>query len=360
MKSSRRSKDLPLYCEECGDYCAAERLLMCTRCKRIKCIKHTELDVTQKHKHESIVASNGRTFKIRYGNCEHCATTSSSASKVTYAKAAAYATGTGLPLSIEEKDEDQSKTTSLSSSDFPILSPIQSEGEDEDDEETLQKSSKIKAVSPTSFDEGPPNSAAATTTPPMKIGAVPTKYANVEHLVVNCEFEGYDAYVGPTSFWENPYAIGRDGSRITVIKQYEAYIKRTPRIWNKLPELRGLKLGCICAPNLCHAHVLAFHADEYTGTIPEPGWEDDTTTTFGQSEQPAPLQPPMTQMSMNIGGGGGGGRTAYIVPSYPHRQPYNEWNDPRMIVPLNPPTINHQQFYRVEPGYPLPAHNNSE
>jgi hypothetical protein len=54
----------------------------------------------------------------------------------------------------------------------------------------------------------------------------------------------------------NPFVIGRDGDRATVIASYRDYLRRSPALLARLDDLRGKALGCWCAPDACHADVL--------------------------------------------------------------------------------------------------------
>ena len=63
-------------------------------------------------------------------------------------------------------------------------------------------------------------------------------------------------YVGRPTKWENPFVIGRDGSRDDVIAKYRAWVVRQPTLVAALQELRGKDLVCWCAPERCHAEVL--------------------------------------------------------------------------------------------------------
>jgi len=58
-----------------------------------------------------------------------------------------------------------------------------------------------------------------------------------------------------------PYRPGRDGSRGEVLAKYRRYLIDRPELLARLPELRGRRLGCWCAPLPCHADVLAELAD---------------------------------------------------------------------------------------------------
>ncbi len=73
--------------------------------------------------------------------------------------------------------------------------------------------------------------------------------------VVHCKRERYDVYIGRPSKWGNPFVIGRDGDRNTVIEKYKKWIVMQPQI-NALEELRGKILGCWCAPKRCHGDAL--------------------------------------------------------------------------------------------------------
>ena len=68
-------------------------------------------------------------------------------------------------------------------------------------------------------------------------------------------------YVGRPSKWGNPFMLGRDGMRDQVISKYRAWITCQPALLADLHELRGKDLVCWCAPQRCHAEVLAELAD---------------------------------------------------------------------------------------------------
>ena len=63
-------------------------------------------------------------------------------------------------------------------------------------------------------------------------------------------------YIGRPSRWGNPFVIGRDGDRATVITKYRAWICDQPELIAALPELRRRDLVCFCAPAPCHGDVL--------------------------------------------------------------------------------------------------------
>jgi len=63
-------------------------------------------------------------------------------------------------------------------------------------------------------------------------------------------------YIGRPSKWGNPFVIGRDGDRASVILKYENYLLNSPELLKQLDELRGKDLVCFCSPNACHGDVL--------------------------------------------------------------------------------------------------------
>jgi ParB-like chromosome segregation protein Spo0J len=63
--------------------------------------------------------------------------------------------------------------------------------------------------------------------------------------------------------WGNPFELGEDGDRDTVVDNFEQhYLPYKPSLWNKREDLRGGKvLGCWCAPKRCHGDVLKSWAE---------------------------------------------------------------------------------------------------
>lgn len=80
--------------------------------------------------------------------------------------------------------------------------------------------------------------------------------------VVHCKREKYDVYIGRPSKWGNPFAIGKDGTRAEVIEKYREWVQRQSHLMASLHELRGMTLGCWCAPSPCHGDVLSELARE--------------------------------------------------------------------------------------------------
>ena len=57
--------------------------------------------------------------------------------------------------------------------------------------------------------------------------------------------------------WGNPFEVGADGDRATVIANYRNhYLPHKPSLTTRFTELRGKALGCWCAPDPCHGDVL--------------------------------------------------------------------------------------------------------
>ncbi|MFF8972657.1 DUF4326 domain-containing protein [Streptomyces sp. NPDC014995] len=70
---------------------------------------------------------------------------------------------------------------------------------------------------------------------------------------------GWDLPGHPLS---NPFAPDtpakkRDGTRAEVMARYRARLLERPELLELVPGLRGKTLACWCAPELCHADVLA-------------------------------------------------------------------------------------------------------
>ena len=74
--------------------------------------------------------------------------------------------------------------------------------------------------------------------------------------VVHCKRSQHDIYIGRPSKWGNPFVLGPDGDRATVIQKYREWILTQPELLDALPELYGKTLGCWCSPMPCHGDVL--------------------------------------------------------------------------------------------------------
>jgi hypothetical protein len=72
-----------------------------------------------------------------------------------------------------------------------------------------------------------------------------------------------DIFIGRPSIYGNPYIIGLDGDRLTVIKKYTEYLKQKPSLIKAIKNnLKGKNLVCFCAPLPCHGDLLLKIANE--------------------------------------------------------------------------------------------------
>lgn len=73
------------------------------------------------------------------------------------------------------------------------------------------------------------------------------------------------------SVWANPFKIGKDQTREDVCKLYRDYItaklEKEPELKSQLLELKGKTLGCWCAPESCHGHVLVELIDKFSAEV---------------------------------------------------------------------------------------------
>jgi len=75
--------------------------------------------------------------------------------------------------------------------------------------------------------------------------------------VVNIQKEDYDVYIGRPSRFSNPYVEGVHGDRETVIEKFGHWIgSQTTLVDLTRALLPGKRLGCFCAPKMCHGEVL--------------------------------------------------------------------------------------------------------
>lgn len=86
----------------------------------------------------------------------------------------------------------------------------------------------------------------------VRMGAI----TSMRTLVVNMKREDHDVRIDRRTKWRNPFFIGKDGSRREVIDKYRKYFLGRVDLLRDLEELRGMRLGCWCAPLPCHGDVL--------------------------------------------------------------------------------------------------------
>ena len=88
--------------------------------------------------------------------------------------------------------------------------------------------------------------------------------------VVHCQRSTYDVYIGRKGKWGNPFLIGVHGTRSQVCELHIKWIdgliegpngERPPTKAQIRKELKGMRLGCWCAPKRCHGDYLALIAN---------------------------------------------------------------------------------------------------
>lgn len=62
----------------------------------------------------------------------------------------------------------------------------------------------------------------------------------------------------------NPYTVGGIRTRAQAITAYREHLLKRSDLLALIPELRGRTLACWCAPEACHAEVLAEFAEHPT------------------------------------------------------------------------------------------------
>ena len=75
--------------------------------------------------------------------------------------------------------------------------------------------------------------------------------------IVNKKHSSYDVDIGRPSIWGNPYIIGRDGDRATVVAKYKEHFLGSFHLKQLATEkLKGKVLGCYCKPEACHGDII--------------------------------------------------------------------------------------------------------
>ena len=77
-------------------------------------------------------------------------------------------------------------------------------------------------------------------------------------LLYWAEAEGRDEKITRGTDWGNPFVIGEDGDRETVISKYSKYLEMKDGLIHRLKsgELSGKLLVCWCCPDGCHGDIL--------------------------------------------------------------------------------------------------------
>ena len=128
----------------------------------------------------------------------------------------------------------------------------------------------------------PPKTAPVAANDPIPTPSLPEPENRPECLVVHLKREPSDVRIDRGTPWGNPFELGSDGDRATVIRLHldwlatgKAPISTVKGTWNPawvrehLPDLRGKRLGCWCAPQRCHGETLTALAAETPSC-----WED--------------------------------------------------------------------------------------
>jgi hypothetical protein len=76
--------------------------------------------------------------------------------------------------------------------------------------------------------------------------------------VVDMRKDDYDVRIDRTTKWGCPFKLKMDtpAARRTVCAKYEEYLRNNQELLDALPKLVGKRLGCWCAPRICHGNVL--------------------------------------------------------------------------------------------------------
>ena len=91
--------------------------------------------------------------------------------------------------------------------------------------------------------------------------------------VVHYKQAPYDIYCGRPGPWGNPFFTG---NREHDIAQHRAWVLGKLELMDQIRvELRGMVLGCWCAPKACHCDILAEIANA------EPAEDDEREATCG-------------------------------------------------------------------------------
>lgn len=75
-----------------------------------------------------------------------------------------------------------------------------------------------------------------------------------------------DVYIGRPGPFQNPFEIGKDGTRAEVLIKYRAYffdrVRRDSEFRKAVLALRGKRLVCWCKPLACHGDVIVEYLAE--------------------------------------------------------------------------------------------------
>lgn len=81
-----------------------------------------------------------------------------------------------------------------------------------------------------------------------------------ETTVVNRRTSEFDVAIDRSSPFGNPFHLRNDGDRPTVLAKYREYfmrrVQQDSKFRARVLALRGKRLGCHCAPKLCHGMII--------------------------------------------------------------------------------------------------------
>ena len=89
----------------------------------------------------------------------------------------------------------------------------------------------------------------------------------IKTRVVNINKDEYDVFIGRGSKYGNPYKVGVDGDRKTVIEKFQDYLYNNDSLKKDILSLKGLRLGCYCSPEDCHGDIIAEYIENNTPHI---------------------------------------------------------------------------------------------
>lgn len=82
----------------------------------------------------------------------------------------------------------------------------------------------------------------------------------IETTVVNVYTTPFDVKIDRTTPFGNPFILGKDGDRTTVLSKFRAYFEKRVNedafFRRQVLTLRGKRLGCVCSPKLCHGMII--------------------------------------------------------------------------------------------------------
>ncbi|KAM9981695.1 hypothetical protein ACTFIY_004015 [Dictyostelium cf. discoideum] len=125
------------------------------------------------------------------------------------------------------------------------------------------------------------------------------------HFVVHCSKSSYNEYIGrynpkfpSTNNYKfgNPFVVGKDGDRNTVVKKYRDWIFSPEQndLFNAAKELKGKILACWCSPLNCHGFVLSEIANSSITNKPEQiSQQSEVISQPQQLQQPQQQQQPI-------------------------------------------------------------------